>query len=442
MSKTGRFFKPLDLSSHIDYRGANDNIRKNIAFKGPNAVILACAIVIASVGLNVNSIPVIIGAMLISPVMGPILGFGFGLATLDGGLVKESLKNFAVMVGISIAFSALYFILSPLRLENPSELLARTNPTIYDVLIALFGGFAGILETSRREKGTVISGVAIATALMPPLCTVGYGISMLKFSYIAGALYLFLINSIFIALATFIGVKYLGFRAAPVSEQTRPMSRKVLAAVLVVILVPSIISAVNIVKENNFKIHADKVVSANRTLGKSFIYNHKTTYTSKEHMLELFMAGEALNSADREKIYRDAEAVGIMRSQIVIHDDATSPRETLSESEIVRGIYEQNDRQVRTLNETISRLEAELAAYKAGEIPAEAISKEIFAQYPNVTGIVLTDGLEIEKDAAGAAGQTVAILTSDEPLSQEELGRIERWLKIRMGKDNILIINK
>jgi len=147
----------VNIREHIDYQTADSSIRKNIAFKGPNVIILACAIIIASVGLNVNSIPVIIGAMLISPVMGPILGLGLGLGTEDGTLLKESLKNFAIMVIISIIASSVFFLLSPLTLENPSELLARTNPTIYDVLIALFGGFAGILETSRKEKGTVIS---------------------------------------------------------------------------------------------------------------------------------------------------------------------------------------------------------------------------------------------------------------------------------------------
>ena len=161
------------MSEDLDVESASESIKKNIHFRGANVFILACAIIIASVGLNLNSIPVIIGAMLISPLMGPILGFGMGLGTNDMKLVKQALTNFFVMVGISIIASTLYFLISPLRLGNQSELLARTNPTIYDVMIALFGGLAGILETSRKDKGKVLSGVAIATALMPPLCTVG-----------------------------------------------------------------------------------------------------------------------------------------------------------------------------------------------------------------------------------------------------------------------------
>ncbi|MBP5721069.1 MAG: DUF389 domain-containing protein, partial [Bacteroidales bacterium] len=176
MNKFTRYLRHVVyLEDDIDRNMAAAAIKKNIAFRGPNVIILACAIIIASVGLNVNSIPVIIGAMLISPVMGPIIGFGLGLGTNDTDLLKSSFKNFLVMVVISIAVASLYFLISPLRLSNPSELLARTRPTIYDVLIALFGGAAGMLEHSRRERGTVLSGVAIATALMPPLCTVGYG---------------------------------------------------------------------------------------------------------------------------------------------------------------------------------------------------------------------------------------------------------------------------
>lgn len=158
----------VSLNDHIDTDKASQYIRSNIDFKGPNAYILAFAIVVASVGLNINSIPVIIGAMLISPLMGPIFGIGYGLGTNDTSFLKTSFKNLVVMVVISIIASGIFFLISPLELENPTELLARTNPTIYDVLIALFGGFAGIIEISRKEKGTVISGVAIATALMPP----------------------------------------------------------------------------------------------------------------------------------------------------------------------------------------------------------------------------------------------------------------------------------
>ena len=356
--------KLIHLSDEIDYENASASIRKNIAFKGTNVFILVCAIVIASVGLNVNSIPVIIGAMLVSPVMGPILGFGLGLGTEDARLLRDSLKNLGVMVGISIIASSLFFLLSPLSLANPSELLARTNPTIYDVLIALFGGFAGIIEISRKDKGTVISGVAIATALMPPLCTIGYGISIWNWNYALGALYLFTINSIFIALATFIAVKYFRFPAVESDEQRIRLPKSAFYIILLVVIVPSIISAISVIKENNFKIHAEKVVSENKNLGKCFIYDHKATYSRKSPTLDLFLAGETLTDEAKEKLYKSAEEYGITPSQIVFHEDATSMRQEISEAEMMKGFLEHTDRQIKTLNDSIVKLGDVLNAYK------------------------------------------------------------------------------
>lgn len=365
--KVKDFFRSLvSLSDYVDLEGASASIRKNIYFKGPTVFILACAIIIASVGLNVNSIPVIIGAMLISPVMAPILGFGFSLGVQDMQLLKDSLRNFAVMVVISILASAIYFLLSPLNLEHPTELLARTNPTIYDVLIALFGGFAGILENSRKEKGTVLSGVAIATALMPPLCTVGYGISIGNLSYILGAFYLFMINSIFIALATFVAVKYLKYPVVQEVEglRTRLTSRAV-AVILLLIIVPSVLSAIRIVQESNFKIHASRIVEDNKSIGRGFIYDYSVDNTSNPPSVVLYMAGEKLTTADKERLYEDAEKYGITRSQIVFREDAVNSSETVSESEIVRSLLEHSDKQVEHLNQTIAKLRDSIAVLNA-----------------------------------------------------------------------------
>ncbi len=432
----------IRFSDEIDYENASISIRKNIAFKGTNVFILACAIIIASVGLNVNSIPVIIGAMLVSPVMGPILGFGLGLGTEDAHLLKDSLKNFGVMVGISIIASSLFFLLSPLSLANPSELLARTNPTIYDVLIALFGGLAGIIEISRKDKGTVISGVAIATALMPPLCTVGYGISIWKGSVIFGALYLFTINSIFIALATFIAVKYFRFPAVESNEQRIRLNKNAVYIILLIVIVPSILSAISVIKENNFKIHAEKVVTENKNLGKCFIYDYKATYSRKDPKLELFLAGETLTDEAKMKLYKSAEEYGITRSQIVFHEDATSIRQEFSEKEIVKGIYEQTDKQIKALNDSISKMEATISDYKSKEIPIEAVSKELFAQYPTITEVSLSRGSSVSSTGDAVTEQLVAFITTNEPMSTELHDRIERWLKVRLKNDNIVVINQ
>ena len=429
----------IHISDEIDYENASLSIRKNIAFRGTNVFILACAIIIASVGLNVNSIPVIIGAMLVSPVMGPIMGFGLGLGTQDNELVKNALKNFAVMVAISILASSLFFVLSPLSLANPSELLARTRPTIYDVFIALFGGFAGIIETSRKDKGSVITGVAIATALMPPLCTVGYGISIWKGSVIFGALYLFLINSIFIALATFAAVKYFRFPIVETSGEKKKLSNTVMYLILIAVIVPSVITAISVVKENNFMSLADRVVTENRNLGKCFIYDYKTSYTRKSQTLELYLAGEALSQESKQTFYEKAEEYGIKRSQIVFHEDATNVREDLSEAEIIKGIYEHSDQQIKRLNDSINKLENLLNEYKSKEIPTQAVSNELFAQYPSITNISLTRGSSM--DAEGIETEQIMVLiTSTKPINAELHDRLERWLKVRLNNENIKII--
>lgn len=430
------------LADVMDYENARVSIRKNIAFRGPNVIILACAIIIASVGLNVNSIPVIIGAMLISPVMGPIMGFGLGLGTQDDGLVKNSLKNFAVMVGISIIASSLFFILSPLSLANPSELLARTRPTIYDVLIALFGGFAGIIETSRKEKGTVISGVAIATALMPPLCTIGYGISKLNWSYTLGASYLFLINSIFIALATFVTVKYFRFPLVETAGEKKRLPKNVMYLILILVIVPSVFSAIRVVKENKFDSQAEKLIAKNKTIGKSFVYDYKTHHSTKSPTLELFMAGEVLSDETKEYFYRDAENYGITRGQITFNEGATSVREDLSEAEILKGIYEHNDRQIRTLNDSITKLTTVLSDYKSKEIPAEAVSTELFAQYPDITEVSLSSGSSIRSEDGANTAQIFAFITTEKPMAAEIRNRIERWLKVRLKNENVIVVNQ
>ena len=431
----------VHIREYVDYQTADNSIRNNIAFKGPNVIILACAIIIASVGLNVNSIPVIIGAMLISPVMGPILGLGLGIGTEDKNLLKDSLKNFAIMVIISIIASSVFFLLSPLTLENPSLLLARTNPTIYDVLIALFGGFAGILETSRKEKGTVISGVAIATALMPPLCTIGYGISRLHLTFVFGALYLFLINTIFIALATFLAVKMFKFPAVTVADDNhKRMSKSWYAVLVTVIIVPSIMTAINVVQENNFKIHASQLVQKNKNMGKSFVYDYKANYSRKAATIDIFVAGEKLSDEAKTNLYKDAENYGILRSQIIIHEDATMVREDISEVEILKGIYEHNDMQIKALNDSIIKLNACLDEYSDKTLPVQAVAQELFAQHPQITNVSITRGSAVEAQTSEESQQIIVFIKSDVPIKKDLHEQLERWLKVRLKNDNVLVV--
>ncbi|HPC26926.1 MAG TPA: DUF389 domain-containing protein, partial [Paludibacteraceae bacterium] len=185
-----------------------ESIKKDVEFKGANVWILFFAVIVCSVGLNVNSTAVIIGAMLISPLMGPINGVGLAVGINDAELLRNALKNLLIMILVGLLASTLYFLITPLS-DAQSELLARTRPTIFDVLIAFFGGLAGIVAASRKEgKITVIAGVAIATALMPPLCTAGFGLATGQMKYFGGAFYLLFLNSFFIALATLLMVRY------------------------------------------------------------------------------------------------------------------------------------------------------------------------------------------------------------------------------------------
>lgn len=354
------------LEDDIDRAAAAAAIKKNIAFRGPNVIILACAIIIAAVGLNVNSIPVIIGAMLISPVMGPIIGFGLGLGTNDTELMKNALKNYLVMVVISIIVASLYFLASPLKLNNPTELLARTRPTIYDVLIALFGGIAGMMEHSRKERGNVISGVAIATALMPPLCTMGYGIARLSLTYILGATYLFLINSFFIALATFFMSKFLGFESAYAEEGALRHSRRVVTAVLLVMIVPSIISAIGTIRDNNFQTSAERFVQNNKTIGSTYIFDHQVNLGGRNSQtLDIYLAGEALDYTAKQVLLKSAQSYGLHSDQIVFHEEAAV--QSINKNEVIRDLNDHYLKKIQELNQTITELQIELAGYKGAQ---------------------------------------------------------------------------
>ena len=429
------------MKDQVDVKAAIQRIRSGIAFRGPNVFILFCAIIIAAVGLNLNSIPVIIGAMLISPVMGPILGFGLGVGINDTSLVKDSIKNFVVMVVISILASTLFYLISPLQLEQQTELLARTNPTLYDVLIALFGGFAGILENSRKEKGgTVIPGVAIATALMPPLCTVGYGIAHLAPKFILGAFYLFLINSVFITLATVVTVKYLHF---PKHEEDAARSRRSAhwsAVILIALIVPSVLSGIQMIQDNNFARSAERLVQQNKNLGKSYIYDYKTDVESKPQTIELYLAGEKLEASARERLLRDAEEAGITRAQIIFHEDAAYQYEALSESELIQGIIDGHNREVQELEGKVNELSGEVQRYKNRELPSALILRELTAQYEGIREVTLTRGERIETGSESGQEVIVAILQCDKALKEAERLRIQNWLKVRLGVDNVQVI--
>ena len=348
-----RLRKIVRIEGEMDTVAASDRIRSAIPFRGPNVWILACSIVIASAGLSINSTAVIIGAMLISPLMGPIIGVGLSLGTGDAKLLKFSATNLLVMVVVSLIFSTLFYIVSPLEPVTPTELNARTTPTIYDVLIALFGGFAGILENSRKERGTVLSGVAIATALMPPLCTAGYGISHLSWHYFSGAMFLFIINGVFIILATYLTVKYLHFES--VGELDRLNSRRgkrITSGILALILIPSMIAAFQMVRENNFERRVNHFIANHTLIEGSYIYDHKI---GPKRTVTISVAGEPLSDEAWVAFWEDARRSGLKKEQITLRQNTRS----MTKDQIlllIHDLHGETDLALKEKDETIGAL--------------------------------------------------------------------------------------
>lgn len=429
----------LNLNEYIDTASAEKSIRSNIYFRGPNAWILVIAMVIASIGLNVNSIPVIIGAMLISPLMGPIFGVGLGLGINDTGLVKSSVKNLLIMISISLVASFLYFLLTPLSLNDPSELLARTNPTIYDVLIALFGGFAGILEQCRKDKGTVFAGVAIATALMPPLCTAGYGLANGEFSYFIGAAYLFFINCIFIMLATYISVKYLRFSEVDfVDEAVQQKTRRISSILIVLFIVPSIWSAVTFIKRNNFEGNAKLFVEDCKIIGHSILYNYEIDH-SDGSVIKLFFSGETLDDFAKTELLTKAASHGIKETQVSINVHSTTDNNDIA---TIKSIYDKMDVEVEKRDLEIARLQQELDAAKHTTLPYTQLTREISGIYPMVRSVTIGRGAKVRADSLHPQPCLSVIVHTTSDFTEEQHIHLCEWLKIRLEDNTVMVIQQ
>ena len=425
----------INIDTHIDTDAAERSIRNNIEFRGPNAWILAIAIIIASVGLNVNSIPVIIGAMLISPLMGPIFGLGLGLGINDINLMKQAGKNLLIMVSISLVVSLVYFLITPLSLSNPTELLARTRPTIFDVMIALFGGFAGIFEQCRKEKGTVFSGVAIATALMPPLCTAGYGLATGNIGSFLGALYLFCINCLFITMATYFLVRYFRFKKTEYADQGFGLKTQRITSLLIVIfLIPSIWSAVTLVKQNDFDKKATAFVEAHRSIGNSIIYDYKIDHQDGS-ILKVFMTGETLSESGRNNLYTYAQEHGIKTDQLVIKEYITQHKQ--GNDEVFKGIYDRLDTKIGQYESTIQQLTNELQAAKKDDIPYLQLANEIVASHPQIKQLHIGQGAHITLDSLKISPCVIVKIQTDSIMTESSLEQFRKWIKVRLQTENI-----
>lgn len=430
-----------NISDHIDTDAAARSIRSNVAFRGPNVWILAFSIIIASVGLNVNSTAVIIGAMLISPLMGPIIGIGLGLGVNDTKLIRVGLKNLLVMVGISLMASFLYFLMTPLKLANPTELLSRTNPTIYDVIIALFGGAAGLLEISRKEKGTVLSGVAIATALMPPLCTAGYGLASGHINYFFGALMLFIINGVFIIIATYLMSKILGFPEYEFldAKQAR-RTRSLVTLVFVLVTIPSILSAITMIRSNKFAQDAERFVSENKMLDSGYIYDYDID-THKGGKISLYIAGNMLDENEKSRLRLSAKDHGIDPERVEFYAHQIAPNENGSADKLVRDIYARTDSEIGKRDAQIRMLEMELSKYKQKEIPYTQISREIVSQYPQVKEIYISRGADVTTDSLYSKDCILVVAKTQRVLGDEAKLRMTEFLKARLNDTTVVVIN-
>lgn len=353
------------IKEDTDYEATVDFISKSVVFRGFNVWILFFAIIVASVGLNVNSTAVIIGAMLISPLMGPINGVGLAIGTFDEPLLRKSLKNLIFMVFISIVASTLYFLLSPIS-NARSELLARTQPTIFDVFIAFFGGLAGIVATSRKSQSiTVISGVAIATALMPPLCTAGYGIATGQIWYFLGASYLFFINSFFIALATFITVRLLGFPEAQYVDERRSRKvKRIITIFTLIVLVPSIYLAVDVIREAAFNTQSQKFVNEiqdSEMLAETEIIKSDREYHHRSQSITLILLGKQLEEAQVLQLQNILHnEYGLKKTNLIIKQSSGKPIDTKQQNELIEDLIDKKDKTIRQQDSIIHELRRQL----------------------------------------------------------------------------------
>lgn len=412
-------------------------IRDGVELRGATPWVLIFAIFVASVGLNVNSTAVIIGAMLISPLMGPIMGAGLGVAVYDFDLVKRSLTNLGIATFISLVVSALYFSLTPLQ-QTQSELLARTSPTIWDVLIALFGGLAGIVGITRQEKSNVIPGVAIATALMPPVCTAGFGIATGQWQFAGGALYLYAINCVFISLATVVGIRALRLRRHGFANQkTEKRVKATLLALALITSVPSGYLALDLVRQEVFRAKAQEFVDREFIFDKSQLVD--TKIDPDKRIIDLSILGEPISPEALHHIEAKLATANLEGTKLVLHQAGENRIDlTALKSSLLSDLLRESQDTVKRRDTQVQNLKAELAARDAILGQANGISKELRQLYPEVTRVLLADGVSVTSEESKEKVVYITITTRI-AMSKEIHQRTEDWLKVRLNLNSIVL---
>ena len=433
------------LKEDTDYDATVKHISNSVEFRGVNLWVLAFAIIVASVGLNVNSTAVIIGAMLISPIMGPILGVGLAIGTLDEELLKRSLRNFLIMVAISLVTSTLYFLVSPLS-EAQSELLARTRPTIFDVIIAFFGGLAGIVATSRKSQPfTVISGVAIATALMPPLCTAGYGLATWQMRFFGGASYLFFINSFFIALATFIMVRFLKFPQKRYLNPTRLNAvKRMMYLFAILVMIPSVFMAINLVRESAFNSQAIKFVNDIQQMPyfeNVQLIDAQRNYEKKEQTLTLRVIGKPLTVEDITRMQSIMRAdYGLNHAKLVIKQ-TEGVLDITQQMQLVEDLIDKKDAVISSQDSVIVELRAQLDKLTGSSENTKQVVREIKSQYRDIQQVAIAEMQCYDADSLTVLPMPVIYLKwKDGNTHPEAERRLLNWLKVRLNVEEIQIM--
>lgn len=418
------------------------DIRSGVSFKGTNIIILIMAILIASLGLNTNSTAVIIGAMLISPLMGPIIGIGLGIGIMDYALLRRALRNLAMAAGFSIIASTIYFLISPVG-EGHSELLARTSPTIYDVLIALFGGGAGIIGIASKSKGNVLPGVAIATALMPPLCTVGYGLATWQPTYFFGAIYLFLINSIFIALATFLGVKAMKFTAAKVTNPTRAKRvRRIVYAVALATLLPSIYLTYNMFRESRFSINAQRFVNAEMQFPDTKVLSENAYFSNGKKVIDVTLFGKLL-PVDSLKMALSPrlDQYGLDGAQLnILQGDGALPQD-FTETTTASDIYNLTQKALAAKQNDIDSLSAIIANQELRDTIGAAMAPELRVVFPEIADIAISRNVFCNVSNQHLDTLELALVKYSRPISAATHTKLRRYLEARLGTGNVHIVD-
>lgn len=415
-------------------------ITNGINFQGSNLWILIFAVFIASLGLNVNSTAVIIGAMLISPLMGPIIGMGLALGIADLDLFKQSIKNYLVSTFISVVTATIYFTLSPIT-NAQSELLARTSPTLYDVLIALFGGAAGFLATSTKGRNNVVPGVAIATALMPPLCTAGYGLAVQNTTFFFGAFYLYFINTVFIAFTTCLGVRFLHFhRKQFINREKMRRVNLYIVSIIIITIIPASYMTWNIIKQSVFENNIENFVTKELNYSGTNILSHQ--YDLKTKTLHVVAVGNPISTdsiAKAQKTMTDYQLDGYALKVIQgSNSDSLLLLQHKNKGQLMVG--EKNTAEWQELAYRNDVLQKQLNSYTHYPVLANDMKEELKVVCPEAKSIMLSKASESFVDSASIKNYIVAVVKTNKTLAKDNRKQLYDWLKVKVKSDSLELI--